>query len=122
MRILIADGQPKVRFALRVALERRPGQKTIGEAIDAEDLLAQAHAICPDLVLIDWELPGMSPAELLIQLRQACGNVRTIILSSRAETREQAVAAGADAFVCKCDPPDELLFAIETCLAQNADG
>jgi DNA-binding NarL/FixJ family response regulator len=116
MRILIADDQPKARFALRVALEQRPGFKAIGEAIDAADLLTQTNAIYPDLVLIDWELPGLPLADLLAQLRRACGNMRAIILSSRAETRGQALAAGADAFVCKCDAPDELLAAIDHCL------
>ena len=121
MRILIADDQPKVRFAVRVALERRPGFKTIGEAIDAEDLLAQAKAVCPALVLIDWQLPGMPMQDLINALRQTCGNVRTIILSSRAETREQALATGADAFVCECDSPDELLSAIDQVGVMRSD-
>lgn len=119
MRILIADNQPKVRFALRVTLERQPGFKTIGEVIDAADLLAQAKAICPDLTIIDWELPGMTIAELIDALRQNCRNVRVIILSSRAETREDALAAGGDAFVCKCDAPDELFAALDECLWQK---
>ena len=59
MRIMIADSQPKVRFALRVALEQRPGFKTISEAIDSEDLIVQSRVICPDLVMLDWELPGL---------------------------------------------------------------
>ena len=119
MRILIADNQPKVRFALRVALERRPGDKTISEAVDAADLMAQSLVICPDLALIDWELTGMPPADLLTQLYKTCNKVHTIILSSRAETRDQAMAAGASAFVCKCDAPEELLIAIDECLAHN---
>jgi len=112
MRILIADNQPKVRFALRVTLERQPGFKTIGEVIDAADLLAQAKVVCPDLAIVDWELPGMTIAELIAALRQECHTLRVIVLSSRPETREQALAAGANAFVCKCDAPDELLAAI----------
>ncbi|MCI0478615.1 MAG: response regulator transcription factor [Anaerolineales bacterium] len=119
MRILIADNQPKVRFALRVTLERQPGFKTIGEVIDAADLLAQAKAICPDLTIIDWELTGMTIAELIGALRHECHALRVIILSSRPETREQALAAGANAFVCKCDAPDELFAALNECLWQE---
>jgi DNA-binding NarL/FixJ family response regulator len=115
MQILIADNQPQVRFALRVALEQRPGVKTIGEAIDAEGLLAQANVSRPNLVLLDADLPGMPLADLIAQLHQICINVHTIVLSSRNEERERAVAAGADAFVCKCDAPDELLSAIDDC-------
>lgn len=115
MRILIADNQPKVRFALRITLEQRPGFKTIGEAIDAKDLLAQSKLICPDLILIDWEF--LNPmADLIRALREICRYTRVIILSSRQETREPALATGVDAFVCKCDTPDELLSAIDRCL------
>lgn len=113
MHILIADHQPKVRFALRVALEQRPGTKTIGEAIDAEDLLAQANVSRPNLVLLDWELPGMPLTDLIAKLRETCVNVHLIILSSHSEDRAQAVATWADAFVCKCDAPDGLLSAID---------
>lgn len=116
MRIMIADNQPKVRFALRVALERRPGFKTISEAIDSEDLIVQSRVICPDLVMLDWELPGLPMSELINTLHQSCGNTHVIILSSRSEMRAQALAAGANAFVCMCDAPDELLSAIDACL------
>ena len=59
MQILLADNQPKVRFGLRVLLERQPGLKVVGEAVDAEDLLTQMEATCPDLILLGWELPGL---------------------------------------------------------------
>jgi DNA-binding NarL/FixJ family response regulator len=119
MRILIADNQSKVRFALRVALEQRPGDMTIGEAVDAADLIEQSRAMCPDLALIDWELTGMPPADLLAQLRETCDKVHTIVLSSHAETRDRAIAAGANEFVCKCDAPEELMAAIDEYLAQH---
>lgn len=115
MRILVADNQPKVRFALRVALERQLGFKTISEAIDANDLLAQAQVGCPDLVIVDWDLPALPMADVIRALRQHCCNAYVIILSGRAEIREQALAVGANAFVCKGDAPDALLLAIEHC-------
>ncbi len=113
MRILIAANQAKVRFALRVALERRPGIKTIVEAVDAEALATQTGVSHPDIALVDWELSGMPMAELLDSLHRACANLRIIVLNSREETRQQAVIAGADAFVCMCNAPDELLTAID---------
>jgi DNA-binding NarL/FixJ family response regulator len=155
MRILLADDQPKVRFALRVLLERQPGLKVVGEAADADDLLAQMETACPDLVLLAWELPGhvLSPRRpelvegskgmatvdpsagrrgepvactepsrsepsgqgLLSALRRVCPNSFVIVLSGRMEVRRAALAAGADAFVYKCDPPERLLEAIADC-------
>jgi len=119
MEILLADNQPKVRFGLRVLLERQPGLKVVGEATNAEDLLAQMEAGCPDLVLLDWELPGLAGGDLLSALRGVCPDLLVIVLSGRTEVRRAALAAGADAFVYKCDPPERLLAAIKDCVTQK---
>lgn len=115
MRILIADDQPKVRFALRVALERQPGPKTVGEAIDSADLLAQARSVCPDLLLLDFDLPEMPLAELLSELRRICRCLKVIILSEKSKTEQATLAIDADAFVSKADPPEHLLRALSKC-------
>ena len=115
MRILIADDQTKVRFALRVLLQRQPTFEVVGEATNAEELCAQVEANCPDVVLLDWELPGLTPDELLAGLRRMCPGVAVIALSGRLEARQTVLDAGAHAFVCKCDSPQQLLKAIEQC-------
>lgn len=119
MRILLADDQPQVRFALRVLLERQPGLTVVGEAADAETLLSQAGAVCPDLVLLGWELPGPAMNGLLLALRETCPKVLVIALSGRLEAHQAALSAGADAFVSKSDPPERLLAAIAGCLANR---
>lgn len=115
MRILLADDQPRVRFALRVLLERRPGFEVAGEAVNAEALLAQMETTCPDLVLLGWELPGLAMVGSLSALRRIYPNLYVIALSGRPEARRAALAAGADAFVSKGDPPERLLAAINDC-------
>jgi DNA-binding NarL/FixJ family response regulator len=115
MRILIADDEPKVRFALRVALERQPGSKTVGEATDAADLLAQAQSVCPDLLLLDWDLPETPAPELLSELHRICRRLKVIVLSEKFEAEHAALVLGADAFVSKADPPDHLLRAVSEC-------
>ncbi len=115
MRILIADDQPKVRFALRVAIERQPGSKTVGEAIDTADLIAQARSFSPDLLLLDWDLPGMLAADLIRELRAICPSLRVIVLSEKSEIASNALTIGANAFVSKADPPEHLLAAIGKC-------
>ncbi len=112
MRILLADDQPVVRFALRVLLERQPGMLVVGEAWDVTGLLAAAQAADPHLVLLDWELPGMGAARVLAALRKARPDLLVIALSGRPEARQAALAEGANAFVSKADPPDSLLAAI----------
>ena len=58
MRVLIADDQPQVRSALRLLLRQDPAMVVVGEAGDAEEALKLAATRTPDLVLLDWELPG----------------------------------------------------------------
>jgi DNA-binding NarL/FixJ family response regulator len=112
MRILLADDQPRVRFALRVLLERQTGFEVAGEAVDAKDLLAQVAATCPDLVLLSWELPGLAAVHALAAVRIICPDVHIIALSGWPEARRIALTAGVDAFVSKGDPPEQLLATI----------
>lgn len=115
MRILVADGQPKVRFALRVLLARQAGCEIVGETENAEGLLTQAEATCPDLVLLGWELPGLVAEDSLAALRKIRPEIVVIALSGWPEARKAALNAGADAFVSKADPPERLLEAIDCC-------
>jgi DNA-binding NarL/FixJ family response regulator len=115
MHILLADHQPDARLALRVLLERRCGLMVVGEATNAADLLTLTHATRPDLLLLTWELPGLSQAESLPALRSLCPDLAIIALSGRPELRQAALDAGANAFVWKCESPERLLEAIADC-------
>jgi DNA-binding NarL/FixJ family response regulator len=115
MRILIADDQIRVRQALRVLLTQQPGLRVIGEASDGEGLLAQVGTKAADLVLVDWELPGLVEAGGLPALRSLCPALQVVVLSSRPGVRRTAQSAGVDAFVSKGDPPESLLAAIDQC-------
>ena len=112
MRVLIADNQSRVRFALWALLARQPGLELVGEASCAHDLLEQARATGPDLLLLGWELTGLDAASTLSALRETCPALRVIALSGRAEARQAALEAGADVFVSKTHPPERLLAAI----------
>ncbi|MEJ2208433.1 MAG: response regulator transcription factor [Anaerolineae bacterium] len=115
MRILLADGQAQVRFALRVLLERQPGLEVVGEVAGVDDLLVRVAASRPDLVLLDWSVAAPLAAGLLLALRRECPGLGVIVLSGRPETRQAALGAGADDFVSKGHPPEHLLAAIARC-------
>lgn len=115
MRVLLADDQAKVRSALRLLLEQQPDVEILGEAVDTTGLLDWVKAACPDLVLLDWELPGLPGVVLLPLLHDCCPRLQVIALSGRPEARQAALDAGADAFASKGDPPERLLTAVQTC-------
>jgi DNA-binding NarL/FixJ family response regulator len=112
MRVLLADDHSRVRWALRTIIREEPGWMVVGEVSRAEQCLSRALALQPDLILLEWELPGQPVDQLLSALRTLEVPPRVIILSGQPELREAALAAGADAFVCKADPPEGLLAAL----------
>ena len=112
MRIILADDQPKVRLGLRLLLEQEEWASVVGEAVEAEGLLALAEAAQPDLVLLDWSLQASAAVDLLPALRAHCPSLIVIVLSGQPGIEDHALEAGADAFVSKADPPEKLLAAI----------
>jgi DNA-binding NarL/FixJ family response regulator len=115
MRILLADNQAKVRFALRALLGQMPDVTIASEADNAEHLLEQVGVVRPDLVLLDWGLYGRAAEDLVVEIRRLASDVIIIALSGRPECRRAALSQGADAFVSKAEPPEELLTAIQKC-------
>jgi DNA-binding NarL/FixJ family response regulator len=99
---------------LRALLERQAGVQIVGEAAHSAALLSQVQAACPDLVLLDWNLPDSGVEELLPVLRARCPGLPVIALSGQPEARRAALAAGANAFVSKADPPERLLAALRS--------
>jgi DNA-binding NarL/FixJ family response regulator len=120
MRVLLADDQAKVRSALRLLLVHEPEVEIMGEAVDSTGLLDWVKVACPDLVLLDWELPGLPGVALLPLLHDRCPRLRVIALSGRPEARQAALEAGADAFASKGDPPERLLAAVNDCCHKEA--
>lgn len=112
MRLLLADDRSKVRSALRLLLEQEPELEIVGETADADSLLQAVETKKPDLVLLDWELPGL-PAETLLRLIHCLHSpIQVIALSGRPEARRAAQLSGIDAFVSKGDPPERILSAL----------
>jgi two-component system response regulator DesR len=109
LRVLLADDQTRVRWALRTFLQEEPGLILVGETGRAEALLALVEATRPDLLLLDWELPAQPMADLLSALQAIDIQLKVIVLSSQPDMRQAALAAGVDGFVSKGDPPERLL-------------
>ena len=114
IRLLIVDDQAAVRHGLRMRLGAEPDLEVVGEAADGEVALSSAQALCPDVVLMDVEMPGMDGIATTDTLRKLCPSTAVIMLSmyDDSRTRARAEDAGAVAFVAKSVPTDMLLAAI----------
>lgn len=112
MRVLLADHHSEVRWALRTAIKEEPGLVVVGEALESETLLSKVQALRPDLVLLEWELPGRPVTELLASLHALNNGCQVIVLSRQPECETAALETGADAFISKAAGPEALLTAL----------
>lgn len=112
MRVLLADDQVEIRSGLRLLLDQEPEVEVAGEVSAIDGLLASTREARPDVILLDWELAGLRVAEHLPVLRSLRPGLRIVALSGRPESRRDALASGADAFVSKGDQPERLLAAL----------
>ena len=110
-RVLLADDNQNLRSALALLLETRLGATIVGEATTMERLLEQAAITHPDVVLLDWELPGKPEADRIVVVRSVAPGAQIIVISARPESA--CLAVGADAFVNKTDPPERILDAFK---------
>lgn len=99
-RVLVVDDDETIRDAVATAL-RAEGFVT-EEAADGSDLAERLAAFRPDLVVLDWMMPGPSGIRLLPVVR-AAGDTAVIMLTARDEVddRLRGFAEGADDYVVK---------------------
>jgi two-component system phosphate regulon response regulator PhoB len=122
--ILIVDDEAPIRELLRLSLELE-GFACI-EAADA----AVAHVAVvdqrPDLILLDWMMPGTSGIELIRRLKRdsATASIPVMLLTARAEedNKIQGLDAGADDYVTKPFSPRELTARINALLRRSEFG
>jgi len=105
---------------LRKLLKHRLNMQVVGEAVDTRNLWTELEAARPDLLLLDWGVLGDRPGDVLHTLRTRYPHLLVIVMSAQPEVRRAALAAGADAFTSKTDPPDQLLATFkEVCHVQS---
>jgi DNA-binding NarL/FixJ family response regulator len=113
-RILIADQRPKVRFGLQVLLQGQLGYPIIGFATDSHSLLCSLEELKPDILLLDWNLPGMPSAELISIIHTRHPAIRIMIMSANPDIKSTALSSGADFYINKGEAPSAFLDALHT--------
>jgi CheY-like chemotaxis protein len=120
--ILVVDYNPDNRDVLRKGLDNQKETRVVGEAADGIAALQLAHHLCPDVVLIDVNMPRLDGVETTRRLRSLLP--QTVLVGMSSHTREmveQAIlAAGGNAFLPKETLLDDLLPLIRTTLERSA--
>ncbi|WP_395502086.1 LuxR C-terminal-related transcriptional regulator [Ectopseudomonas mendocina] len=113
-RIIVADDHPVFRDGLCRIAQRVFPQACILEAGGMEDVLRLAQAgTAPSLFMLDLLFPGQSP-QAISALRQAFARSSIVVVSmvDNRELIDEVMAAGADGFIGKATPPDEIAAAL----------
>jgi DNA-binding NarL/FixJ family response regulator len=109
MRVLLTGDCMRGYSMLKWLLAHDPELCVVGEVTEAEDLLAQVEQTRPNLVLLNWEMPGLRVADLLVALRAICSPLKVVACSECEEVRREALSAGVSAFINKEEPPNCLV-------------
>lgn len=115
MRIVLAIKETNLRLAVEMLLSEEPGLRVVGVASEPRGLLALVDTTCPDVVVVDWRLPGKPSTEVLKELRLRESPPKTIVIGQDAKDRAAALNAGTDGFVLSGEPPMILLNTIQRC-------
>jgi DNA-binding NarL/FixJ family response regulator len=111
-KVLIADDNERARNALRALLAMRQEIEIVGEAADGRQAVQMVRERQPDVVLMDARMPHMDGLEATRQIKARWPEVRVVVVTMYASHRTEAQAAGADGFLRKGGPVEELLSAI----------
>ena len=113
IRVLLADDHPALRLGLRVLLERAPDVELVGEVEDGAEALALIEASCPDVVVLDCEMPEMEGVEVAQEIQRRNLSVRVLALSSYDDERyvRGMLDAGAVGYLLKDEAPGVIVAA-----------
>ncbi|MGD8623708.1 MAG: response regulator transcription factor [Anaerolineae bacterium] len=120
-RILVIDDEQSI-LDLVGAYLRQEGYR-VDTALDGPSGLKAARAYPPDLVVLDWMLPGMDGLELLTRLRRE-SDVYVILLTAKSEETDKIVglSVGADDYLTKPFSPRELVARVKAALRRLHNG
>lgn len=114
--ILLVDDHIVFRKGVRMLLETASDLSIVGEAGNGEDALSMLEQLHPDVVVLDWVMPGMNGLEVLKQMNRKHIGTRVIILSMYANETyvSNAMKNHASGYVLKDDIVADLVNAVRS--------
>jgi two-component system, NarL family, response regulator LiaR len=111
VRVMVVDDHPMFRLGVISLLTQQHGLQCVGEAATAEQALAQAPAMRPDVVLVDLEMPGADGISAIEALRQRLPAAHFVVIASDLSPVDvrRAVAAGVSGVMLKTISSQELV-------------
>jgi CheY-like chemotaxis protein len=110
LKVLLVDDNAAFLAAASQYLAEFCDANVVGAAQSGEDGLRLAESLQPDVVLLDFSMPGMDGLETARRIKSLPGSPIVIMVSLNTETQYRApsLAGGCDAFIAKADFADEI--------------
>jgi DNA-binding NarL/FixJ family response regulator len=119
-RIVLADDHEIVRSGIRSLLDGHYPWEVCGEAENGQEAVEKVLSLKPELVVLDLSMPIMNGIEAAREIRKKAPSTKIVIFSMHDSPRiaEEAVQAGADAYLAKTAHFSELEKVISSLLQQ----
>ena len=115
-KCLAVDDHPTVRKGLGLLFVQADDLELVGSVESGEEVAAAVERLQPEVVIVDVRLPGIDGISVVKRISQDAPGVKTVVFSAYGDKRllSDALSAGADAYVLKGSPPEDLLRAVRT--------
>ena len=117
--IFLAEGEKHVREALRLLFEHQSDFEVMGEASSGESTLANVCINPPDVLLLDWHLPGLYPQRMISALRECSPKMLILATSVQPEQEKTSHQFEVDGFLLKQLPPDQYLAYLKAVIERS---
>ncbi|MFH1260191.1 MAG: response regulator transcription factor [Elusimicrobiota bacterium] len=114
IRVVIADDHPTFRDGLKLLLEGEPDVQIVGETSSGEEIIKLAKKLLPDIIIMDIRLHGIDGIEATRLVKKDNPQINILVLSMYDDDAHiiEAIQAGANGYLSKLLPSEELLKAI----------
>lgn len=121
IRLMVTDDHAMLREGLRSKFEKCDDIQIVGEAATASELMSKLGSAKPGVLILDMKLPDANGITLIRQVKSAQPDCRIVVLTMYDHVRYaiHALESGADGFVVKGSPFEELLRAVRA-VAENS--
>ncbi len=121
IKLMLADDHAMLREGLRSKFEACQDVEVVGEAGSAKELMGKLDAAKPGVIILDMKLPDANGITLINQIKAILSNCKIVVLTMYDHVRYalHALESGADGFVVKGAPFEELLQAVRNVAGNN---
>ena len=119
--IILVDDHPVFRQGLRHLIDKENDLRVVGEANDGQMAIELVRQKCPDLVVMDINMPYLNGIEATRQIISECSATRVVALSvhSGKQFVRDMIEAGASGYILKESIPEEMIEGIRSVRAGN---